>query len=132
MFDAPLAAAALLAATAETQRLLLVVDQFEETFTVAHDQAALFQQALQRLAESRLLTLSGDATTDERPKTKDERSTTGVAIPSLFVLRPSSIRAAGRRCKAGWPSGARASRSEGGYPTRPPSGFAWATPTAGC
>jgi formylglycine-generating enzyme required for sulfatase activity len=41
---------ALLAATPGANRLLLFVDQFEETFTVARQDAALFQQALLRLA----------------------------------------------------------------------------------
>src|SRR5262249_33310600 len=52
VFDAPRAAGALLAATPDAQRLLLLVDQFEETFTVARGDAAAFQQALLRLAET--------------------------------------------------------------------------------
>jgi len=48
----PVAAAdALLAATPDARRLLLFVDQFEETFTVARSDATAFQQALLRLAE---------------------------------------------------------------------------------
>ena len=53
----------------------------------AGDDPALFDQTLQRLAESRLLTLSG-------AETKDERRTTNRPdnAPSSFVLRPSSSR----------------------------------------
>jgi WD40 repeat protein len=48
------------------------------------DDPRLFDQTLQRLAESRLLTLSGAEKKDEGRRTNDERS------PSSFVLRPSS------------------------------------------
>ncbi|MEO7909419.1 MAG: TIR domain-containing protein, partial [Roseiflexaceae bacterium] len=50
------------------------------------DDPRLFDQTLQRLVESRLLTLSGDAPKDEGRTTNDESS------PSSSVVRPSSVR----------------------------------------
>jgi len=42
----------LLGARADTRRLLLIVDQFEETFTLAGEEAGPFQRALLRLAQT--------------------------------------------------------------------------------
>jgi len=50
--DAPRAVSELLATQPDARRLLLVVDQFEELFTLARSDVESFQQALLRLAET--------------------------------------------------------------------------------
>src|SRR5262249_4412911 len=49
-----------------------------------------FDQTLQQLAGSRLITLSGEETKDERRKTKDDTSSDD-RLHSSLVLRPSSV-----------------------------------------
>jgi hypothetical protein len=55
------------------------------------DDPALFDSTLQRLAENRLITLSGAETKDQRPKTKNQSLTAGDSLPSSLVLGPSSV-----------------------------------------
>ena len=70
------------------------------------DDPFLFDQTLQHLTDSRLLTLSGEVVTDERRQTEDERPATGDDQPSSFVLRPSSPRVdiAHEALITGWPT----------------------------
>jgi hypothetical protein len=53
------------------------------------DAPVLFDSTIQRLAESRLLTLSGAETNDERPKTKASQLAINCLRPWSFVVRPS-------------------------------------------
>ena len=72
----------------------------------AGDDPRLFDQTLQQLAASRLLTLSGTETNDERPTANDQSSTNGGATPSSIVHRPSSanVDIAHEALIGGWPA----------------------------
>jgi len=62
-----------------------------DSLRAAGDDRALFDTTLQRLAESRLITLSGTETKDERPRSKDQRVATDNTPQSLALGRSSSV-----------------------------------------